>query len=72
MTNQEFLLAVNADEMQAGSRVLHALLLSDHPQVRREVEQALGDLKREQALRCAAHLRGALLAAVTPNEENYK
>lgn len=63
-----YLFAVEATELQAGSRVLQALLNSANPQVQREIEQSLADSTREQAVRCARHLHAAFLAGVNPED----
>lgn len=62
-----YLFAVEASELQAGWRVLEALLNSDNPQVQREIEQSLADSSREQAVKCARHLRAAYLAGINPD-----
>lgn len=56
------------DEQLVGlHRFVQALLHSDHPKVRREVEEALGDTPRRDVLGAAGQLEAAVAArAIAP------
>lgn len=72
MSQKEFLLAVGENELAAGDRVLSALYLHDNPMVTRAVSEALDGLPMADFRRFCAHVHGARLAGITPEEADHE
>jgi hypothetical protein len=56
--------AFTEEQLLGLHRFVQALLHSDHPKVRREVEEALGDIPRRDVLAAATQLQAAVATRV--------